>query len=110
MKPATHRHLEANALIADRTTFEGGRGLSAEIDQLFRQDTQVVVSMTGINNVSSSFLHGAFGVLIDKFGKQFVKDNIRFVGLSKFVKQQLLDYFNTYQPHRSGPSSPSTTS
>ncbi len=70
----------------------------------------MVVSMTGINNVSSSFLHGAFGVLIDKFGKQFVKDNIRFVGLSKFVKQQLLDYFNTYQPHRSGPSSPSTTS
>lgn len=110
MEKTAEYRIDAMEVITDTTTFEAGQRLSAEIDPLYRERNAAVVSMQGINNVSSSFLHGAIGVLIDKYGVEFVKAHTRFVDLSRFIKKQLLHYFEVYEPHRSGPNSPSTTS
>ena len=77
---------------------EDGVKLKIAIENYLNDDNPVVLSFTGIDTISSSFLNSSLGEIIDKFGPQSLKNKIKIINytpnigniISKYIRDFLM--------------------
>lgn len=88
--------ITVKSVVQDTVSYEAGAVLASKIHRFLISGEQVALALDDLNGLSTSFMHGAFGQLIDEFGIGVVKKRLVFKNLSGFMQQQLQDYFTKY--------------
>lgn len=80
-------------------TNEDGDLLFTLIDNEFKKDNKVVISMLGIHGLNTSFVNSAFIQLLEHYSYEFIKRNLIFTNSNKQINDVILNNFK-YQTER----------
>jgi hypothetical protein len=92
----TNQKVELLAQTDGTATFEQGVALYSALARAIENDSEVKLSLHNAPAMSSSFMHGSFGRLIEVFGAKLVKERLK---LTDYVPSQALriqEYMETY--------------
>ena len=76
---------------------DAGEVLFCEILKHIDESEKIVVDMTGIDALPSMFLNTSIGQIIDRFGKQTLKDHVSFAMITKSQAMRLQEYLARYK-------------
>lgn len=83
-------------------TFTNADGMSLflTIDSSLKDSNNVLLSFSGINSVSSSFLNSSIGSIIEKYGINVMKDNIKISNFTPTIATILKKYIEQFTVHQ----------
>ncbi len=76
-----------------------GFSLFSEIDNLLSNNSEVLLSFTEIDSVSSSFLNSSIGAVIEKYGLDVFKKDIRITNYTPNIAKILKKYVDSFALH-----------
>jgi hypothetical protein len=90
--------INARDITSDFLTSLGGLSIGQRIDKVFQDNSfiDVSVSFEGIENISPSFVNGAFLYLIDLYGEDYFRKHVRVVKASPVVAEIIRSSVNAY--------------
>ena len=92
----TKQKMELLSLTNGTATFEQGAGLYIAIASEISNNTIVTLSLHNAPAMSSSFMHGSFGQLIENFGVDAVKRNLKLINCLPSHVDRIKEYVDTY--------------
>ncbi|MCY7789110.1 STAS-like domain-containing protein [Bacillus inaquosorum] len=72
---------------------EDGQIIFNILDKKFQNKEKVLLSFSGISGVTSSFVNTALIDLLDKYGFEFLKENLKFIDTTKHINTSINDRF-----------------
>lgn len=72
---------------------EDGQIIFNILDKKFQNNEKVSLSFSGISGVTSSFVNTALIDLLDKYGFESVKENLKFIDTTKHINASINDRF-----------------
>lgn len=73
-----------------------GFSLFSKIDNLLSNKYEILLSFTGIDSVSSSFLNSSIGSVIEKYGFDVFKNDIRITNYTPTLARILKKYIDNF--------------
>ncbi|MDQ3108457.1 MAG: STAS-like domain-containing protein [Bacteroidota bacterium] len=91
-------HLIANKITTDFLTSSGGLAIGKSIESIIKNDplNKIEISFSGVKNVTPSFINGAFLYLIDNYGADYFRDNIKVINASAEVAKIISNSVRVY--------------
>ncbi len=87
-------------LVKDTYTNASGASLSIQLSEFLNRGQQVCISFKDSTPISSSFFNSSFGELIETYGYDNVKYNLKLVDVSTSQAKLLRLYFDAYNDHQ----------
>lgn len=63
-------------------------------------NSKIILSFEKSTPISSSFFNSSFGAIIDQYGYEFLKNNVKMINLNRFQKEILDNFFKYYLSQR----------
>lgn len=60
------------------------------------EEDEIILSLTELEPMSTSFMNSSFGTLIDKYGLETVKNKIKLIDYRPTQARRIQDYFERY--------------
>ena len=86
-------------LVKDTYTNASGASLAIQLRDCFSKDKGVQVSLKDSTPISSSFFNSSFGELIEEFGFDTIKRQLKLIDVSTSQGKLLRMYFDAYRDH-----------
>lgn len=85
-----------NALdhVAACYTWEDGRVIAGLIRSAFRRSEAVILSMSGVDDVPSSFVNAAFVELLDDYSHAHIRKNLRIIDSTPQINRMIRRRFD----------------
>ncbi len=81
------------------STNNDGFGLFIEVSKAFTEGDTVKLSLEGSTSMSSSFLNSSFGELVEKFGMDAIRKQLRLVDFKPSQAEQIKKYLEVVNSH-----------
>jgi len=83
--------------VKDTYTNAEGASLSIQLKEFIKSGERIELSLSNSTPISSSFFNSSFGDLIETFGYEAVRENIKITGVTSSQAQLLKGYFDAYK-------------
>ena len=91
------RQIIVKDIITNTTVNEEGKRLFDVMSDFILKGDSVILSLSDLEPMSSSFMNSSFGALIDKYGKQTFKKKVRFTNYRPAYAEKIVNYINLYE-------------
>lgn len=75
------------------SSYKDGEVIFTLINEMFKQDQQVVVDFSGVTSIPSAFVNSAFIRLLENFSFEQVKRNLSFIHSTRQINQLIKSRF-----------------